>query len=133
MSSSTSFARTSGAKRAGPGEYVFELTKMNHIRGGPGYSSASGACVEGDRIMVGLMRVRAGTGAVMHSHPNEQWIFILEGTYKGDVNGKDVEAKPGSVIYIPANVLHSGGATAEGDLVFFTFKDGPYGMHGIRA
>ena len=59
MSSSGSFARTSGARRAGPGEYEFELTKMNPRPGGPGYSSASGACVEGDRIMVGLMRVPA--------------------------------------------------------------------------
>ena len=46
-------ARTPGAKRAGPGEYVFNLAKVNHILGGPDYSTANGACVEGDRMIVG--------------------------------------------------------------------------------
>ena len=72
-------ARTPGAKRAGAGEYLFDLAKVNHILGGPDYSTANGACVEGDRMIVGLMRMPAGTGAEPHSHPNEQWIYILEG------------------------------------------------------
>ena len=61
--------RTPGATRAGPGEYVFDLAKVNHILGGPDYSTANGACVEGDRMIVGLMRMPAGTGAEPHSHP----------------------------------------------------------------
>jgi hypothetical protein len=72
--------RTPGAKRAGAGEYVFDLARVNHILGGPDYSTANGSCVEGDRMIVGLMRMPAGTGAAPHSHPNEQWIYILEGT-----------------------------------------------------
>ena len=40
--------RTPGAKRAGAGEYLFDLAKVNHILGGPDYSTANGACVEGD-------------------------------------------------------------------------------------
>src|ERR671929_2201701 len=115
-------ARTPGAKRAGPGEYVFDLAKVNHIMGGPDSSTANGACVEGDRMIVGLMRMPAGTGAEAHSHPNEQWIFILEGTFKAKVGGKDVTANAGSVLYIPSNVIHSGGATPEADVVFFTCK-----------
>ena len=63
-------ARTPGAKRAGPGEYVFNLANVNHILGGPDYSTANGSCVEGDRMIVGLMRMPAGTGAAPHSHPN---------------------------------------------------------------
>ena len=70
MSQDTAVARTPGAKRAGPGEYVFDLAKVNHILGGPDYSTANGACVEGDRMIVGLMRMPAGTGAQPHSHPN---------------------------------------------------------------
>ena len=30
-------ARTPGAKRAGDGEYVFDLAAVNHILGGPDY------------------------------------------------------------------------------------------------
>ncbi len=116
-------ARTPGAKRAGAGEYIFNLANLNHILGGPDYSTANGSCVEGDRMIVGLMRMPAGTGAELHSHPNEQWIYILEGTFHATIGGKTIEAKPGSVVYVPADVMHSGKAGAEGDVVFFTVKD----------
>ena len=129
----TAVARTPGAKRAGEGEFLFELAKVNPIMGGPDYSSANGACVEGDRMIVALMRMPAGTGAAEHSHPNEQWIYILEGTFRARVAGNDIEAKPGSVIYIPANVPHSGVASADGDVLFFTVKDASHSLHGIKA
>jgi quercetin dioxygenase-like cupin family protein len=125
--------RTPGAKRAGAGEYLFDLAKVNHILGGPDYSSANGACVEGDRMIVGLMRMPAGTGAEPHSHPNEQWIYILEGVFQATVGGKAIEAKPGTVIYIPADVVHSGKAGADRDVVFFTVKDASHSLHGFRA
>ncbi len=35
MSQQTAVARTPGAKRAGAGEYVFDLAEVNHILGGP--------------------------------------------------------------------------------------------------
>lgn len=126
-------ARTPGAKRAAPGEYVFDLGTVDKIMGGPAYSTAHGPCVEGDRIIVGLMRMKAGTGAEPHSHPNEQWIYILEGTFRAVIDGRTIEAKPGSLIYIPAGTVHSGGASPDGDVVFFTCKDGSYGLHGIKA
>ena len=126
-------ARTPGAKRAGHGEYLFDLAKVNQILGGPDYSTAAGACVEGDRMIVGLMRMAAGTGAEPHSHPNEQWIYILEGTFQAKIGDKQLEAKPGSVLYVPANIVHSGKATPEADVVFFTCKDASHSLHGTRA
>ena len=131
--SSPAVARTPGAKRAGAGEYLFELTKLNPIKGGPAYSTAEGSCVEGDRMIVALMRMAAGTGAEPHSHPNEQWIYILEGTFRAKIGDKAVEAKPGSVLYIPADMVHSGKATADGDVVFFTVKDASHSLHGSKA
>lgn len=133
MSGLAGVARTPGAKRAGPGEYLFDLAKVNHILGGPDYSTANGACVEGDRMIVGLMRMPAGTGAEPHSHPNEQWIYILQGTFMASVGGTDVTATVGSVVYIPSNVVHSGKATPDADVVFFTVKDASHGLHGIKA
>ena len=126
-------ARTPGAKRAGQGEYLFDLAKVNQILGGPDYSTAAGACVEGDRMIVGLMRMAAGTGAEPHSHPNEQWIYILEGTFQAKIGDKQLEAKPGSVLYVPANIVHSGKATQEEDVVFFTCKDASHSLHGTKA
>ncbi len=125
--------RTPGATRAGAGEYVFDLARVNHILGGPDYSTANGACVEGDRMIVGLMRMPAGTGAEPHSHPNEQWIYILEGTFTGEVGGKPFAVNAGSVLYIPANMIHSGKAPKDPDVVFFTVKDASHGLQGIKA
>ena len=36
-----------------------------------------------------------------------------------NIEGKDVEVKPGSVLYIPANAVHTGKATPDADVVFF--------------
>ncbi|HEX4408833.1 MAG TPA: cupin domain-containing protein [Xanthobacteraceae bacterium] len=126
-------ARTPGATRAGSGEYLFNLANVNHVLGGPDYSTANGACVEGDRMIVGLMRMPAGTGAAPHSHPNEQWIYILEGTFHATVGDKTIEAKPGSVVYVPADVVHSAKADEAADVVFFTVKDASHSLHGIKA
>jgi quercetin dioxygenase-like cupin family protein len=84
-------------------------------------------------MIVGVMRMKAGTGAEPHSHPNEQWIYVLEGTFEAVVGGRAIEAKPGAVVYIPADTIHNGKASADGDVVFFTVKDGSYGLHGIKA
>ena len=85
-------ARTPGALRAGAGQHLFDLATVNHIKGGPDYSSVEGGVVEGDRMIVALMRMPAGTGAEPHSHPNEQWIYILEGTFKAKIGDDEVEA-----------------------------------------
>jgi quercetin dioxygenase-like cupin family protein len=126
-------ARTPGAKRAAPGEYVFDLGTVQKIMGGPAYSTAHGPCVEGDRMIVGLMRMKAGTGAEAHSHPNEQWIYVLEGTFQANIDGKEIDVPPGSVVYIPANTIHAGKATPAGDVVFFTVKDASHSLHGMKA
>lgn len=125
--------RTPGAVRAGNGAYVFEMASVNNLMGGPDYSTAEGSCVEGERIIVALMRMEAGTGAVAHSHPNEQWIYVLEGTFEATIEGKTHIVKPGSAVYVPANAEHFGRASAEGDVVFFTCKDTSHGLHGIKS
>jgi len=93
---------TTGAKRAGRGEHVFDLARIDHIHAGPDYSTSNGSDVEGDRMMVALMRMPANTGADEHWHPSEQWIYVFEGTLHGDIGGVKVEAKAGSVIFVPS-------------------------------
>src|ERR1700690_1670676 len=100
--------RTPGATRAAAGQYVFDLGTVAKIMGGPAYYTAHGPCVEGDRMIVGLMRMKAGTGAEPHLPPNEQGNCILDGPFGPVVDGKSVEAKPCSVLYIPANTIHAG-------------------------
>jgi quercetin dioxygenase-like cupin family protein len=126
-------ARTPGAKRAGSGEYVFNFGTVNQILGGPDYSPVFGGCVEGDRMIVALMRAPAGKMGDPHSHPNEQWIYVLEGHFEFRIDGQVHKVGPEGLIYVPANQIHQGGATAEADCVFFTCKDASYGLHGIKA
>jgi len=126
-------ARTPGAKRAGPGEYLFEMAKIDPIMGGPDYSTAFGACVEGDRMIVALMRMPAGSNSEPHSHPNEQWTFQLEGSYRVIIDGKEYDRTPGTVMYIPANTVHHGRVTSEEDCVFFAVKDASHSLHGTKV
>jgi quercetin dioxygenase-like cupin family protein len=126
-------AKTPGVKRAGPGEYHFDLARVNSVLGGPEYSTAFGGCVEGERMMAALMRMPAGTGAESHSHPNEQWIYILEGSLESEVNGQRNIITSGQVIYIPAGSTHRGRALPNADVVFFTVKDTSHGLHGIKT
>jgi quercetin dioxygenase-like cupin family protein len=79
------------------------------------------------------MRYPAGKPSDAHSHPNEQWIFILEGTFHARVGDQDVVAPPGTVLYVPSGVEHRGKAGPEADVVFFTVKDTSHGLHGVKA
>jgi quercetin dioxygenase-like cupin family protein len=58
---------------------------------------------------------------------------VLQGTFRGQLEGKNFEVKPGSVLYVPANAIHSGGATPDSDVVFFTVKDASHSLQGIKA
>ena len=83
--------------------------------------------------MCGLMRIPRGTGARAHSHPNEQWTYVLEGELLVDIDGVKARVRPGFLVYMPPNVVHSATASPEADVVFLTFKDTSYGLWGIPA
>jgi quercetin dioxygenase-like cupin family protein len=118
---------------AGPGEYFFEMTRLDPVQGGPDYSSALGTAVEGERMLVAVMRMAAGTGSDPHSHPNEQWIYVLEGTLEMEVGGKVQTAPPGTAVYVPGNVVHHATVRGDKDVVFFTVKDTSWGLQGIAV
>ena len=124
---------TPGAKRAGKGEHVFNMAKVNQLQGGPDYSTAQGAVVEGDKMIVGLMRMAKGTGAQPHSHPNEQWIYLIEGACRFTIDGKSFDARAGDVVYVPSNAVHSTKVAPDRDAVFFTCKDATHSLQGIKV
>ncbi len=122
--------QTQGAIKGGDGRYAFELARLQSLDAGPGYSTAHGPVVEGERIQVGLMRMPRGTGGRPHSHPNEQWVYVIEGTLEAEVEGVKAMVGPGSLLYIPANAVHWALATAERDVLFLTAKDMTHGIVG---
>ncbi len=126
--------KTEGATRAGDGKYLFDMNALGRVEAGKGYATTNGPLVEGERIQVGLMTMPRGTGARAHSHPNEQWVYIIKGHGRVSVDGQpETIAGPGSLIYIPANTIHYTVATADEDLQFFTCKDMSHGIVGMAA
>jgi quercetin dioxygenase-like cupin family protein len=72
-----------------------------------------------------------GTGSRPHSHPNEQWTYVLQGALDCETDGVKFLATAGTLIYHPANSVHTSVAVPDkGDVVFFTCKDMSHGIWG---
>ena len=37
------------------------------------------------------------------------------------------------MVFVPADTIHTGGATLDADVVFFTVKDASHSLHGIKV
>jgi quercetin dioxygenase-like cupin family protein len=42
-----------------------------------------------------------------HTHPGEEIIYVIEGTWQYEIGGKPVTAKAGDVLFVPAGAIHS--------------------------
>jgi quercetin dioxygenase-like cupin family protein len=42
-----------------------------------------------------------------HTHPGEEIIYVIEGTWEYVIGGKEVTARPGDVLFVPAGTVHS--------------------------
>ena len=122
--------KTAGAIKAGDGKYQFRMATLKKVPAGTGYSTSHGGVVEGKRMLVGYIHKPRGTGSRMHSHKNEQFNLVVQGTLKGSVNGKRVVAPTGTLIYIPANAPHTLVSTQDEDVIFIAIKDLSHGIIG---
>jgi quercetin dioxygenase-like cupin family protein len=126
--------RNPGATKAGDGRFLFDFAELARMPVGEGYSTAEGPVVEGERMQVGLITIKRGTVSRPHSHPNEQWSYVVKGKARVSVGGQPATvASPGMLIYAPPNVVHSVEALPDEDLVFFTVKDLSHGIVGTPA
>ena len=125
--------KTDGAYKAGDGAYVFNVEELEGIMAGPEYAETFGPVVEGELTQVGIMKLPAGQSSDPHFHPNEQWIYVLEGNLEAVVDGQESQVGPGGLIYIPANVVHNVTVSPERDCHFFTCKDMRSGIAGTPA
>lgn len=124
--------KSEGATKAGKGSggFTFDMANLNIVPAGTGYSTSKGGVVEGERMLVGYIRKAKGTGSRMHSHPNEQFNIVVEGTLHGTIDGVDFVAPTGTLIYIPADTAHSISATQDKDVIFCAIKDLSHGIIG---
>lgn len=135
--------KTPGAYKAGAnGAYVFrflDLKSRHQVGGGSAksgnyYADTRSVVIEGKKILVGLAHEKAGMGSRPHHHPNDQFNFVLKGTLRVRIgNQPEMLVPAGSVVYFPANVVHSSGATADEDVIFYVCKDLSWGVTGISV
>ena len=59
-----------------------------------------------DQVTFGCVSLEEGVIAPIHSHPHEQWTYILEGQMEFTLDGEKQLLLPGMGAYIPSNVLH---------------------------
>ena len=131
--------RTPGAYKAGAGGvHVFRFLDLKTLRAGYStktgnvYADTQAVVVEGKKMQVGLAHEKAGMGSRPHHHPNDQFNLVLKGTLRCKIGDEPEMLVPtGSVVYFPANVVHSSGATADEDVIFYVCKDLAWELIGI--
>jgi quercetin dioxygenase-like cupin family protein len=95
-----------------------------------GKSSTVGAVLSGSTIILTLGTQARGSGAKPHTHPNEQFNYVLEGTMVNEIEGELVFARPGTLLHTPTGAVHTGLACPDEDLVFLAIKDTRHGIVG---
>jgi quercetin dioxygenase-like cupin family protein len=94
-------------------------------------SSTIGAVLYGEHIAVALAMQAAGSGAKAHSHPNEQFNYIVQGVMVSDIdNEKQTFGKKGTIVHTPSMSIHTGQACPDEDMYFFAMKDTRHGITG---
>ena len=141
------FGAPAGARTRNAGgsrmQYVYDIAHLDAVPEEPtraqvvprnfisGKSSSYGAALKGERLQVGHVHKGVGSGTKLHTHPNEQFSFVLEGTMIYEIAGeKQLEAPPHSVPHLPPGIVHGAIASAAGDVLTFVAKDTSHGMSG---
>jgi len=64
--------------------------------------------IAGREVIQTIVELEPGTMAPRHSHPGEEIIYVLEGTWEYTLEGqRPVTLEAGGVLFIPAGVIHS--------------------------
>ena len=123
--------KTAGAYKGGNGNYYFNVDELTGLKAGPDYAETFGPVIEGELTQVGIMTLPAGETSAPHTHPNEQWVYLLSGQLDATIDGQKRRVVPGELAYIPANTVHSVTVVKGEDAHFFTCKDMRHGIGGI--
>lgn len=75
----------------------------------------------GDHAMLSVVRIEPNAAGSLHSHPEEQWGVMLEGSGLRTQGGKEVPVKAGDFWRTPGGVPHSFKGGPEGATVLDVF------------
>jgi uncharacterized RmlC-like cupin family protein len=103
-----------GIKRVRLGSEAWEVPQ-----GVFGLDAISQHSVGSEDIFMARYRVPPGTHSSVHAHTNcETAVYVLRGrayAYSGKDMGEYIEAGPGDLVYIPANLAHLVGCQADSE------------------
>ena len=86
-------------------------------------STSMGAAFTGERVYVGLVTKKRGTGSKAHYHLDETFNYVLEGALKVVMDGEEFIVPKGCLLHIPPKVVHTAVASDEGDAVYLVCRD----------
>ena len=95
-----------------------------------GKSTTRGPVLSGSHVHIAWVVKPRGTGSKLHTHPNEQFNYVLKGTLIADIDGQVLRVPAGHVIHIPAGMPHSHVSSPEEDVHFIAAKDTRHGIVG---
>ena len=111
------------------GFYRFEKLKSHHFN--PHLSTTQGPVIEGEYMYFRRVTKEAGSRSKPHYHPNEFMAFFLEGRSRAMLGDAQRVARPGMLVHIPSNALHS--FKAIDDVKYLYIKDRTWTLIGAAA
>lgn len=72
----------------------------------PEKSRAMARMVTGRQVELAILRFRKGEGAVVHAHPQEQILYMLEGRMQIDTQGETTVIGPGQAAHFHPDQPH---------------------------
>ena len=76
----------------------------------------------GENVMLSVVRIGPNKSGEVHSHPQEQWGVLLEGSGVRTQEGVEHEVRVGNFWQTPGNVPHAFRAGSEGAVVLDIFS-----------
>ena len=104
------------------GEHFFHLHDMSQ---GISRTLADGLetrVFPGENVMLSVVRIGPNKSGEVHSHPQEQWGVLLEGSGVRTQDGVEHEVQAGNFWQTPGNVPHGFRADSEGAVVLDIFS-----------
>ena len=100
----------------------FETMKQGNVLGGA-LSTGMGAAFTGERVYVGIVTKKKGTGSKAHYHLDETFNYVLKGALKVVMDGEEFIVPTGALLHIPPKVVHTAVASDDGDAVYLVCRD----------
>ena len=90
--------------------------------------------IEGAQLSIGVFRYEPGQIGPGHTHAEEAEVYyVLKGQASVELDGRVVELREGTALYVPPGVLHETKNTGDGELEFLGIFGPAMGFGKIKA